>query len=111
MPPKSPIGFSSDQLAPSSSLTAIRTGYKPLKRMTRFFPLASTTRCSVGVSSDVSQLLGVGRRSDHVLPPSALLLYTIAPLPCPLGYTHRLVWPSSNSSVVGWPRYWPFSRS
>ncbi len=73
-PPKSPIGFSSLQLAPSSSVTAMRIGYSPLNMMMRFLPAASTTRCSVGTSSEVSHDLGVGRRSLQVLPPSLLRL-------------------------------------
>src|SRR5436190_682714 len=59
MPPKSPILLSSDQEAPSSSLMAMRIGYRPLNMITRFLPEASTTRWRVGVSLDVSQLLGV----------------------------------------------------
>jgi hypothetical protein len=66
------MGLSSLQVAPSSSVTAMRTGWSPLNRMMRFFPAASTTRWSVGTSREVSQDLGVGRRPLQVRPPSVL---------------------------------------
>ena len=74
MPPQSPIGFSSLQVSPSSSLTASRTGYRPDNMMSRFLPAASTTRWMVGTSWLVAQDFGVGSRSDQVLPPSVLRL-------------------------------------
>ncbi len=74
MPPKSPIGFSSLHVAPSSSENAIRTGYSPLNMMSRFFPAASTVRYIVGTSLEVSHDFGVGSRSLQVSPPSVLRL-------------------------------------
>ena len=54
-PPKSPIGSSGVQFRPSSSLTAIRIGYRPEKMISRFTPRGSTTRWIVGVSFEVAQ--------------------------------------------------------
>ena len=44
----------------------MRIGYRPLNMMIRFLPAASTTRCSVGTSSDVSHDLGVDSRQRVV---------------------------------------------
>ena len=60
-------------------------GYRPEKTTRRFTPRASVTRCMVGVSSDVAQFPGTGKRPDHVRPPSALRFIWMAPLPWPLG--------------------------
>ena len=85
MPPKSPIGSSGVQVRPSSSETAMRIGYRPENRISRLPPARSTTRWIVGVSFEVAQFSGVGRRSDQVRPPSVLRFMTIGAPAVPLG--------------------------
>ena len=53
--------------------------------MSRFLPSGPTTRWMVGVSSEVAQFSGTGRRSLQVRPPSALRFMTMGPRPWPLG--------------------------
>ena len=77
----------------------------------RFFPAASITRWSVGTSSEVSHDFGVGSRSIHVLPPSLLRLYKIAPRPWPFGYTMSIVLLISSGSGGGSTVYRPRSTS
>ena len=56
-------------------------GYIPDHPMSRFLPVASTTRWIVGVSSEVAQFSGTGNRGLQVRPASVLRLSWIAPLP------------------------------